>query len=235
LKLAPPRDIDKGPLSVRASTKKINELLNPGKSFGQRACTKSKSREFMNRRSLWMLGLWVVAVALTGSILTSYHQPFLIPDESVLALVKNPSHGGWRMLHVVSGSCGCSQRVMRHLLQRHPMPGVTEQVLLVEDPEGDLKGTSELIRGLTDQNFAITRISAKDIPKQTGLRGVPMLVVASPENKVVYMGGYGSHEDQDGAVLKNVRTGKAANALPILGCAIGSRIRRQSDPFRLKY
>jgi len=190
----------------------------------------------LGRGRFSILGLWAVAVVLTGSVLTSYHQPFNFPAEGVLALVPDhPGRGNWRMLHVLSESCGCSQRVMQHLLARHRMTDVTEQVLLVEGEGARLPESDDLIARLAEQGFPVTRIAAKSIPPQTDLHGVPLLVVASPENKIVYMGGYGSRGDEDGAVFQRVRTGAKMNALPILGCAVGSRIRRQADPIGLKY
>ena len=187
------------------------------------------------RSGLPIVVLWTVAVVLMGGIFTSYHQPFNIPGEGVLALVQDPGRGNWRTLHILSTGCGCSLRVMQHLLVRHPFPDVKEQVLLIGDDEASSPVTDELIAKLRRQGFSLTRIAAKDVPKQAGLHGVPLLVVASPENKIAYIGGYGAHGDEDGPVLAQARAGKKMIPLPILGCAIGSRIRQQADPFGLKY
>jgi hypothetical protein len=124
---------------------------------------------------------------------------------------------------------------MKHLLARHQFPGVAEQVLIVEGDESILAGSDELSASLAEQGFSVTRIAAKNLPTNTNLRGVPLLVVASPKNEIVYSGGYGSRGDEDGAVFQRVRTGARMNALPILGCAVGRRIRRQADPIGLKY
>jgi hypothetical protein len=170
-----------------------------------------------------------------GSILTSYHQPFHGPGAGLLALVDDPGRGQWRMLHVLSDSCGCSQRVMQHLLARHAVPGVTEQVLLIEDEGSKLSGGDELVARLGQEGFRVTRIAARSIPAESGMRGVPLLIVASPGDKIAYMGGYGMRGDQDATVFQTVRSGAQMKALPVLGCAVGSRVRRQADPFGLKY
>jgi hypothetical protein len=60
-------------------------------------------------------------------------------------------------------------------------------------------------------------------------------VVAAPDGRAVYMGGYGAASDQDEEILRQVRAGGEPAALPILGCALSAHLRRQSDPFGLKY
>ncbi len=200
-----------------------------------RSIALERKQEKVGLGGLSILAMWAASVVLMGAVLTSFHQPFSGPAGEILALTPSPGGGQWRMLHVLSASCGCSQRVMRHLLTRRPFPDVTEQVLLVDGEGADPQASSELIVRLGEQGFGVTRIAAKNIPAGTGLRGVPLLVVASPEDKIAYLGGYGSRGDEDGAVLRKVRAGAKVEALPVLGCAVGSRIQRQADPFGLKY
>ena len=182
-----------------------------------------------------MLACWSVAVVLMGGILTSYHQPFQSPDATVLTLVSSPGQGKWRTVHVLSGSCGCSQKVMLHLLERHPLGDTAEQILVVDDGEDYLPESSELLARLVDQGFRVTHIATKDIPKHVGLVGVPLLIVVSPGNRIAYMGGYGRAGDQDVEVLRQIQSGHNSEHLPVVGCAVGSRTRREADPFALKY
>jgi len=183
----------------------------------------------------WLFAIWALTVILIGSVLTSYHQPFQTPDDSILALVAKPLHPQWRALHVLSASCGCSQRVMQHLLQRRLFDGVAEEILIVDGDAPDLPGSSTLLASLERAGFSITHIAAKDLPQNTGLHGVPLLVFASPTNHIAYIGGYGSTQDRDAAILEQIRSGQTAKPLAVLGCAIGKGIRRQADPLHLKY
>jgi len=182
-----------------------------------------------------VFGTWTVAVIVLGGILTSYHQALRTPGEGILALASTPSTPGWRAIHVLSGSCGCSQRVMRHLVSRPKFDGVTEQVVLVDDQEPLLPGSSELISQLKVRGFLPKRVAVRDIPPSVGLRGVPLLVIASPEDRIAYIGGYGDHSDQDVSIMQKVRSGASASPLPIVGCAVGRSLRRSVDPFHLKY
>jgi hypothetical protein len=189
----------------------------------------------MHHKSKCVFGIWFAAVIVLGGILTSYHQPFQSPDKNVLELAGPPIASGWRAIHILSAGCGCSLRVMQHLLARPPLDGATEQIVLIDGNGPSLAGSEELLKRLKAKGFRITHRLAKDIPPALGLRGVPLLVVATPENKLVYSGGYGSHEDQDVQVFRQVRTGLSTASIPVLGCAIGSQLRRSADPFRFKY
>jgi len=183
----------------------------------------------------WMFAAWAVASILVGGALTSFHQPFREPDASILSLGRQPVRPGWRALHLLSGSCGCSQRVMQHLLQRRLLDGVEEEIVVVDGDAPYLPGSSLLLAGLEGEGFTVSHIAAKDLPQETGLHGVPLLVFASPANKIAYVGGYGSTEDRDGEIFEQIRSGHAPKAFAVLGCAVGRGLRRNADPFHLKY
>jgi hypothetical protein len=184
----------------------------------------------------WAFGFWAIVVTLLGSVLMSYHQPFRAPsDGGVMRLARKQSPGTWHALHFLSSGCACSQRVMRHLLERRPLGRVVEEVLLIDGPGPALPGTDQSIAQLQQEGFTVTRLKPSDIPASTGLRGVPLLSIASPQNEIVYTGGYGPREDQDVSILLQLQSGRTAKPLAIIGCAVGSRVREQSDPFHLKY
>jgi hypothetical protein len=181
------------------------------------------------------LSLWAGVVLVVGGVLTSYHQPFLTPDEKILSLARPSAHNQWQVIHIVSGGCVCSQRVMQHLLERHPVNDVAEQILVVDGPAPYLPDTDRLLERLQSAGFPLIHLAAKDIPESYGLRGVPLLIIVSPQRSIAYLGGYGPRGDQDIQTLQLIRSGRPPTALPILGCAIGQRLRRQADPFGLKY
>ena len=184
-----------------------------------------------------MLGLWAAAALLTGGILTSFHQPFVGPDTHGVGLAGSSAgaRSGWGVVHVLSGSCACSQRVMRHLLTRKRMDGVAEQVVLVDGGEAYLAGSSLLAEQLAVAGFAVSRRRAADVTRQYGVRGVPLLLVISPERKLAYAGGYGERGDGDTRIVERLRAGTTAVTLPILGCAAGRALQAASDPFGWKY
>ena len=207
-----------------------------------------------NLKTRVALGLWACMVVLIGAILTSYHQPFRLPGNEILKLVDgtrahaetNAGTGSqWKFVHVLAESCGCSQRVMKHLLARGRMTGAEEQIILVSGLEAgrpDASGSGSylpeghaLLAALEQNGFPVRRVAIRDVPQQAGLRGVPLLIITDPSGSVAYIGGYGSRNDQDAQIFQSIRSGRRPAALPLLGCAVGARLQQASDPFHLKY
>ncbi len=189
-------------------------------------------------RVWWFFSAWAGAVILVGGILTSYHQPFLVPEAAALQRLFATGKRGkglWQTTHFLSGSCECSRRVMLHLLERRPLPGLSEQVVLVDDGQAYLPDTADLLNSLKKAGFSVVHVAYDELVTTTGVRGVPLLLVSSPLGNVAYLGGYGAAGDQDEGILHQVRSGSVVPPLPVLGCAVGKRTKRSSDPFRLKY
>ena len=182
-----------------------------------------------------LMAVWVIAVVFVGGALMSYHQPFQLPSPTILSLAPKTSSHEWEAVHVLSGGCACSQRVMRHLLERHPADGIQEQILVVDGEEADLPETGALLASLEQEGFPVTHIRIKNVPAGVGLYGLPLLVFASPEKKVTYLGGYGVRGDQDRQIFEQVRSGGTPKVLAVAGCAVGARLRRKADPLHLKY
>ena len=188
------------------------------------------------QKASWFFAVWAMCAVLCGAVLMSFHQPFLAPDRSLLSLASGGVRKGrWRAVHVLSLDCACSARVMRHLLERPTLRGADEEMLLIESTGAPLPGSEELARALEAHGMGVQRLDASEIPARFGLRGVPLLMIASPTGEVVYLGGYGPHEDQDEPLFERALAGRPTRALPIVGCAAGRAVMRQADPLGLKY
>lgn len=124
---------------------------------------------------------------------------------------------------------------MTNLLTRGTFPDAAEEVILIDGPEPYLPGSGDLIRQIRHKGFAVRHVQAAEISAESGLRGVPLLIVTRPGNDVAYIGGHGASKDADGRVYTNLRQGHQQPPLPLLGCAVGAALRRAVDPFRLKY
>ena len=172
---------------------------------------------------------------LAGAVLMSYHQPFISPGDAVIALAPAPVGRGWRAIHILSASCGCSQRVMRHLLARKPLEGAEEQVVLIEGLGEALEGSEAMAATLERRGVAVRRLRSAEIGAEVGLKGVPLLALVSPAGGPVYLGGYGTQGDQDDVLFRQVQAGERPRSLPIVGCAAGIAAMRQADPFGFKY
>lgn len=182
----------------------------------------------------FLLTVWIVGVILAGAVLTSQHQPFRVADNVSPALFRPSTGGKWRAVHVLSGSCGCSQKIMAHLALRHPLRDFEEEVVVMDDGTPYLPESPLLLDALQRAKFPIRHIRPESLPIHSRLFGVPVLVVANPSNEIVYAGGYGSPE-HDAELLQSLRAGRHQTSLPVFGCAVGRALQRVADPFRVKY
>lgn len=198
---------------------------------------ESKARPVASSLSLVIFAVWLLAATLAASILTSWHWvsiPILSTSLAPEAL------GGWRIRHYLSSECACSLSVAGHLVARGPIEGVRERVFFADSAEG--ARTSDLIRRLTSRGFAVERLAGEgqaNVFAGRGIHGVPALEVISPEGAVAYRGGYrdrGSAPDafRDAAIVRELTNFRPAPAIPVFGCAVTERFRRQLDPFGLK-
>lgn len=188
----------------------------------------------LRRLRFSLLALWVIAVLFAGAVLTSQHQPFRISDKVPTALFRPSATGKWRVVHVLSGSCGCSQRVMQHLAQRHQWHDFEEEVTVIDDGTPYLPESPQLLLAVQRDGFPVRHLRLEDLPRDARLYGVPMLVVASPSGQIAYAGGYGTPEN-DVNLLRSAHAGRRTAALPLLGCAVGRALQRKADPFQVKY
>jgi hypothetical protein len=124
---------------------------------------------------------------------------------------------------------------MRHLLARPELAGVNEQIVMIDGSLPYLKDSQALLTRLAAAHFLVRHIAEQDVPLDSGLRGVPLLLFVSPQHQIAYMGGYGAASDQDETIFHQVSAGLKPTPLPMIGCAVGTRLQRRLDPLHLKY
>lgn len=119
---------------------------------------------------------------------------------------------------------------MQHLIARGVFDQVYEAVVIIG--HGEQRSES---RQLAARGFHVSAIREQDLAEKFGLKGVPLLIFLAPSGSAVYMGGYGVGSYQDAALWNDVRGGLSPRSLPVLGCAVGARLKSQADPFFWKY
>jgi hypothetical protein len=186
--------------------------------------SKPSSQRVWAARSF--LVFWAVAATAASSVLVSYHQPFRQPLELHIDVPRSP---GWNMVHILAADCGCSLKVMECLVRRRPIPSISEWVFVIRGAD-----TLPLEARLAAAGYAVRALSAENASRW-GIRAVPLLTIEAPDGKLVYAGGYGSGRDGGQMILSRVRAGAQQAPLPLFGCAVGHRLRRQVDPFALKF
>jgi len=184
------------------------------------------------------LALWLPAALVPAALLMASHL-ITLPTPSTEALAsaiggaRAPAERGrWLVLHALYGKCGCSRRVVEHLVRRRARRDVVERVLLVD-------GEPELLGRLTEAGFLVEPLTAEALHARYHVESVPLLVVASPEDRVAYVGGYTERQRgpdiRDVAIVDAALRGVSTSPLPLFGCAVSEKLQRALDPLGLKY
>ncbi len=209
------------------------------------AARPSNTRPGRRALGVAMLSIWAVAVLVVGAALMAPHVvalPVPAPDARLaLAMRSLPgaTAGRWSALHVLYEGCGCSARVLAHLMARRARTDLNEQVLFVRDaPHADpgVEMTAVRARGA---GFGFESVTPGELEQRYQIEAVPLLVLADAAGHIRYSGGYtdksGAVEVDDVPIIDGVRSGRSVEARPVFGCAVSSRMQEAIDPLRIKY
>jgi hypothetical protein len=185
----------------------------------------AKARSRIGGAALW---LWFSLMVLLGAGLLARHAAaFSAPSQSPrLAASLNGlrparAKGGWLAVHALYAECRCSQRIQEHLLAGGRPADWTEIVLWV----GSQAPSLEL-----EQRFDVRRITPDDLAK-LGIESAPMLIAVDPEGRIRYAGGYTERKQgpviDDMRILAGLRNATSPPSLPLFGCAVSDRLRRE--------
>jgi hypothetical protein len=124
--------------------------------------------------------------------------------------------------------------VIEHLVTRGPIPGVREQVLLVEEEEVEGLESRLIVRG-----FGVRKVTEAAFRDRYGMEAAPAMVVLDAKSRVAYLGGYTDRKQgsdiRDRHVIAEALAGRRAPPLPVLGCAVSRSLQQRVDPLSVKY
>lgn len=106
-----------------------------------------------------------------------------------------------------------------------------ERVALVE-------ATAEWQEPLEEAGFTVEPVEGDALREQYGVDAAPVLVLRSPEGRLMYSGAYAekrSAPPRDVELLARARAGEAPETLPLFGCAVSRELQSRTDPLDLKY
>jgi hypothetical protein len=192
------------------------------------------------RRGLAYLGLaaWVAVCIVIGALLLARHLLTMptpgVGDPVLRAAIhaqRRADQRGWLVLHVLYDACGCSARVLDHLLHTTRPSGIAERVVYIaEDPV-----VPTLRHELRARGFELDVVSPEQLRARYDLEAAPLLVIVDPTDDVRYLGGYTSRKQgadvRDLGVIAMTRLGLTVPALPAFGCAVGAALRARLNPF----
>lgn len=177
-------------------------------------------------------------MTVVGAYLLAGHvfaMPTPPPDAPALGSglegARPPGQKGWFALHVIYGECGCSRRIVEHLVARRPRADVGERIALVgNDPT--------LRAALTAAGYEVEGLEMDQLQERYGISAVPTLAVLGPDDTVRYVGGYTRRKRgpaiADDEILDGLLAGDQPEQLPVFGCAISRELRNATDPLGLR-
>lgn len=189
-----------------------------------------RSRVVLNRLGALALAGWFIAMAVLGAGLLARHVlalPGPAQDEKLglsFRKFRGAAGGGaWLAVHVLDAECRCSQRIATHLLSTPRPAGWEELVLWV----GNGAPSAEL-----ERRFSVRRLARLEL-SQLGIEAAPLLIVVDAEDNVRYSGGYGDRKQgpviDDLDILQATRVGGRIASLPVFGCAVSDRLKREFE------
>jgi hypothetical protein len=191
---------------------------------------------------VWAAGILAVGASLMAGHLVSLPVPRATDSRLRASLAAGPgvAKGRWSAHHVLYQSCGCSQRVLAHLLERRARPDLVETVVYVRDPgAADATGLAALRAQVQRAGFGFEPSTPAELERRYAVESAPFLLVGGGAGEVLYAGGYtersGSQQIQDTEIIDRLEAGHPRGALPVFGCAVSSRVQQAIDPLGLKY
>jgi hypothetical protein len=172
----------------------------------------------------WLCVASVVSAYLLAGHLITMPAPTASRIETPLG---ETPRADWSMTHVLSTECGCSIRVLEHLLATERPEGVRERILV-------LGSGHTLLDRLRAAGFTVEQRQSDRLHEELGVEAVPALLIADPEGRVVYSGGYTDRKQArrivDLELYTNIREHREVKPLPLYGCAVSKKLRRAIDP-----
>ncbi len=142
------------------------------------------------------------------------------------------SPGRWVGVHVLYSMCKCSERIVHHLVERRPMPGMAEVVVLVGANE-------ELERMIREGGYQLEVLAPSQLSEKYHIQSAPMLAVMDPSSVLRYLGGYTERKQglmiADATIIDRLRTERPVVELPLFGCAVSRSLQAMLDPLGIKY
>jgi len=191
-------------------------------------------RDFVKKLALALIiSVWaIVGIVLVAPIVNSHSIAWSSRLPSSIFGTTSPSthNNKWRLMHVVTKGCKCSDTVVKYLLKRGPSTKHDDFVIVV-GPADDWTAS------LTAAGFA-TRTATKEDTK--GVHALPFLQIVNSSDQSLYVGGYGRHfirrdsDIKDMEIIANLENGKPTTEFPIFGCAASSIYRKFLDPLNFK-
>jgi hypothetical protein len=174
----------------------------------------------------WFGLMLAIGASLLAKHVVALPAPREVRLEASMATLRHPEERDrWVAVHVLYAECRCSQRVVDQLLSTARPVDFAEIVLWV----GEAEPPKDL-----DARFDVRRVKSRDLASY-GIEAAPLLVAIDPVGHVRYVGGYTTRkqgpEIEDLRLLLLARDAQRVDSLPLFGCAVSERLKRDLSIF----
>lgn len=217
-------------LSAAGRTQVSDELVSP-------LDTRPHIPRFLSPGCWDLLGkggliLWLGALLfVTSSLMIGHWVSLPHPAAGSTIAAEFVDHDGVNAFHFLYGECPCSRKTLDHVLQRPPVDGVRETIVLV-DADSAVRARA-LAAG-----YGVVEVTPQELKQRFAVEAAPLLIVTESTGRIVYSGGYTSRKQglnfQDVSILQAAKKGLVADELPLFGCAVSRGLKALTDPLSLK-
>lgn len=138
----------------------------------------------------------------------------------------------WTAYHFLYGSCPCSRRVLRRVVQLKPHDQVVERIVLIGED-------AEMEANALKLGYEVDCVTPEQLETKYGVASAPFLVVVTPYGEAAYAGGYTSRKQgldvRHADIIARLVEGQSIESLPVYGCAVSDELKNIVDPLGLKY
>jgi hypothetical protein len=175
-----------------------------------------------------LLGIATLAVSHTAALPGTDAGERLV--RAALALRSDASRPF--LVHVISADCSCTNRLVKHILERGPFPEAGEVILFI--------GSDNAKRAAAERaGFRFAELAPQEFAKRFALEAAPVLLAFDTKGQLRYAGGYYERAaalfPQDEKLQAKLAQGATPEPLPVYGCAVSRKLRDAVDPLGIVY
>ena len=193
--------------------------------------------KIINSLKASLLIMWFVVLLGSSLLFGVWHYSDFSQARTISSLqfTKEPN---WQIIHFLGGECKCSEFLTEYLVERGPSHEFSEKIIIFDD----LSDKKSFYKKLKKKGFNVQKLDYDKTSIENKPEGIPLLVIATPDGRVKYEGGYSNQMLNPFSKIKDLELAKShmndekdIKSLPAYGCYMSKKYKKWLDPVGLKY